>query len=93
LAVTDATASTEIPTASNVKQYPFINLLNDGSDEIFVALGSSDVVATSSSIPIPAGKCLSLYIGAAQYVAAIVTVTSGTSTLRMTQSNGPACPR
>lgn len=91
LTVGTSSTSVGIPTASNVRLYPFVNLLNDGADEIFVAIGDASVSATANSIPIPSGKCLSLYIGGATYVAALTA--SGTSTLRITQSNGPACPR
>ncbi len=89
LAVTTTSANILLP--NSITLYPFVNLLNDGTGELFFALGSSAVTASAAdSIPIPAGKCLSVYCNGNDYVAA---VGAAATTLRITQSNGPACPR
>lgn len=90
LAVTTTSSVVQLPNPTNL--YPFVNLLNDGSAELFFSLGqtSSVTASTTTSIPLPAGKCLSVWAGPNTYVAAIG---SSATTLRITQSNGPACPR
>lgn len=91
VAVTTASANVEVPYPSDMAQLPFVNLMNVGADTIYVNLGvNNTVIAETTNIPIPSGKCLSLYAGSNTYVAAICA--TGSSELNVTQSNGPACP-
>jgi hypothetical protein len=91
ISVTTASSNAQIPAHANMQQFPFVNLFNDGTVTVFVALGTtSGATAATTNIPIAAGKCIALYAGQNTYVAAIAG--SGTSTLRITSSNGPACP-
>lgn len=65
----------------------FAMFINDGAAEVFFILGDSSVVATSNSFPLPAGACVSAYVGGSTHVAAITA--GGSSTLRIIQANGP----
>jgi len=63
-----------------------VTLTNDGSTEIFYALGGSAVTATVNSFPLLAGYSVSFWT-TSTYIAAITA--SSTSTLRIVQANGP----
>lgn len=89
ISVTTSTANVLLP--NSVTLYPFVNILNDGATEAFFAFGTtSGAAATLTNIPITSSHCISVYSGLNTYVAAIST---GTTTLHITQSNGPACPQ
>lgn len=84
LAVTTSTARVAFPVSPTI--FPAALVINDGTVEIFFAIGGSSVVATATSAPLLPGKCLALYVGAATNVAAIAA--TGTSNLRVLQFNG-----
>lgn len=90
LAVTGSSSSTILP--GDPGQFPAVQIINDGTNEAFVAIGGSSVTASTSSapnannLPIPAGGWLVVYADATHnYVAGIG---SGSTTLRILQWNG-----
>lgn len=86
LAVTASSARVALP--ANTTAYGAVTVVNYGTKDAFVALGNSSVAATTSSIPIRAGKHLTLKIGAATNLAAICGG-ADTTTLDLYQGNGP----
>lgn len=79
--------SARVPLPAHVVSLNAVALLNDGATEIFVNLGTAAVTAnTTSSVPIPAGQQITVYVGVDTYVAAITA--SSTSTLRVVLTNG-----
>lgn len=83
-----ATATTtHIAFPSNTTQYPVAQVINDGPVEAFLAFGSASIVATTSNLPLQAGRTLALWIPAGATNIAGVTV-SGATTLRIIQWTG-----
>jgi hypothetical protein len=63
-------------------------VLNDGPQEMFVAVGGNGTTAALSGFPMPPGAAASVFIGSNTTVAAIVAANS--TTMRLTRSNLPA---
>lgn len=87
--LTVATTTSNIALPSSTTPYPFVTLINDGSNELFFAYGGSAVTATTSSYPLPVGECVSFWANGATKVAAIGS--GGATTLRIIQTSGPGC--
>lgn len=83
LSVTTSSARVVIPVLSNCN---VVTLLNDGTDEMFVKLGDGSVTAATTDIAIPGGRSLSIPIGNALDIAAIMGANS--SVLRVYVGNG-----
>ncbi len=94
IAATTAATAVELPVSAagqNVKNYPFLNVFNSGPDMAFFVLGiDNTVTATVNSIPVPPNKGICVWGGIYSYISAICA--TGTATLNVYQSNGPALP-
>lgn len=87
LAVSTSSANTALPTPIN--GVLVVTLINDGSNEAFYVLGGSGVVATSASIPIPAGACWTVNAQPGANFTTIAAITStGATNLRILQTTG-----
>lgn len=85
LAVTGTSANVALTTAPDAA-CDAVTILNDGATEVFVAMGGSAVAAlTTTGIPIPTGKSITMWANGT-YVAAITS--TSTSTIRIIQANG-----
>lgn len=82
------TASSSRTALTATSAYPAITINNYGAKDVFVALGNGSVVATTSSIPVRAGKHITLFQGAATNIAAICGG-ADTSTIDIYQATGP----
>jgi hypothetical protein len=92
-ALTVTTTSSNVQLTGSTTTFPFANVVNDGTSggEAFVNIGTTNgTTATASNIPVPNGKCVTIYMGVNTWVAAIGTAST---TMHVTQSNGAACPR
>lgn len=85
VAVTAVSSRTAL-TASGA--YKSITINNYGVKDAFVALGGSSAAATTSSIPVRAGKHITLWQGTATNLAAICAGSDST-TLDVYQATGP----
>jgi hypothetical protein len=86
LSVSSSSARVAFPIAPS--SAPYATIVNDGASEAFFVFGTSSSVATTSSIPLPAGAAIQVYApGSDTYVAAITS--SSTTTLRIIQSSTP----
>lgn len=88
LAVTTVTGQVTLPstnTSCNV-----LTVYNDGAtNEAFFAVGGVSITATLTSIPIPAGKALTIYLNAGTTTTLAALTGASTTTLRVLQGNGP----
>lgn len=84
LSVSGSSSNIILPNTTPVCQV--ITLTNNGTSDVFYALGGSSVVATTASFPLLAGYSVSFWTKAT-YIAAITA--TGSSTLRIVQANGP----
>lgn len=85
LAVTTSSARVALPSGSASANV--ITIYNQGGTDAYFALGSSSVVATTSSIYLPTTGHITIWSGNSAYVAAITA--AGSSTLKIYQGNGP----
>lgn len=77
-------ASVAMTSASPVLDWG--KFVNEGTAEVFFALGGSAVTASVSSLPLPSGGTLDLFVTPTQpYVAAVTS--SGAATLRVIQGS------
>lgn len=85
LSATDSSSRVALPALP----YPYmaVTVYNKGTADIFVALGDVTVAATASSIPIPAGLFVTLYVGDNTYLAGITA--SSTASVYLYQATGP----
>lgn len=83
LAVTATTGNIALPGSS---AFNAITLVNTGTKDAFIAQGGSSVVATTGSIPVRAGKHITIAVQGT-YLAAICGGTDTTS-LDIYQANG-----
>lgn len=72
--------------SASTSAYPAVLFINDGTNEAFVAIGTSSVSATTASMPLPPGNCVTQWLGSNGYFAAITV--SSTTTVRALQWNG-----
>lgn len=78
--------SSRATVAAAVSAYPAVMFINDGTHEAFVAIGTSSVTATTGSLPLPPGNCVTLWLGSSTYFAAVTA--ASTTTIRAVQWNG-----
>jgi hypothetical protein len=81
------TASTRVALPSANPSYNAITIWNTGSKDAYFKQGDVTVAATTSSLPIPAGRQITVW-ASGTYIAAITGSTDAT-TLKIYQSNGP----
>lgn len=84
-AVTASTSRAALPASA---AYNALTINNYGVKDAFIALGGTTVTATTSSIPVRAGKHITIYQGTAVDIAAICGG-SDTTTLDIYQATGP----
>jgi hypothetical protein len=86
IAVSNASSRAQLPSTAASAQS--ITIYNKGTKDAYYAFGSSSVVATTSSIQIPAGSQLTVWNFGSPYIAAITGGTDQTI-LIVYQGNGP----
>jgi hypothetical protein len=82
-----STSSSNVALPANLSQFQFVQVINDGTSEAFVAQGNGSVVATTSSIPLPAGSSTYFWVQPGNTNIAAITAANVT-TVRVLQWNG-----